>query len=207
MQLIKGMSKYRGRCEASIARVYSEYAVGRQRIVSPGPVSRETCVTGKFKKYSVRNHNVHELLMNVVTHDSGVRPNLHQFRVYKRAKIGGKGFTAGEPLSGVRRVREKMFRCGSVFTMISKGRSIYGYIHRFVSCDQVNMVEVDWLPVPEYPTGTPIVVRLGFYNNRPVEPPVVLLNDMDPSPVSVLHDHVNNCVYVMRMNGIDTVSE
>ena len=91
--------------------------------------------------------------------------------------------------------------------MIRTTLSIYGYIHRFVSCDQVNMVEVNWLPVPEYPIDTPIVVRLGFYNNRSVEPPVVLLNDIDPSPVSVLHDHVNNCVYVMRMNGIDKVSE
>ena len=164
-------------------------------------------MTGKSNEYRVRNYNIHELLVNVVTHESGVRPNLHQFRTYKRAKIGGRRFTANEPLSGVRRTTEKMFRCGSVFTMISKGRSIYGYIHRFVSCDQVDMVEVNWLPIPEYPMGTPIVVRLGFYNNRPVEPPVVLLNDIDPSPVSMLHDHDNNCVYVMRMNGIDTVSE
>lgn len=201
------MSKHRGRCEASIARVYSEYAVGRDKIVSPDPVSFETCVIGRFKSYSVLNHDVHRLLIDMVTRECGTRPNVDQFRVYKRGKIGGKCFTSGEPLSGVRRVREKMFRCGSVFTMICRGRSVYGRMKRFISCDQVNMVEVEWLPVPEYPIGIPVVVRLGFYNNRPVQPPVVLLDDIDPSPVSLLHDHDNNCLYVMRMIGIDTVPE
>ena len=54
----------------------------------------------------------------MVTRECGTRPNVDQFRVYKRAKISGKCFTSGEPLSGVRRVGEKMFRCGSVFTII-----------------------------------------------------------------------------------------
>ena len=201
------MSKHRGRCEASIARVYSEHAVGRDKIISPDPVSFETGVTDRFKPHRVLNHDIHRLLIDIVTRECGTRPNVDQFRVYKRGKIGGKFFTSGEPLSGVRRVREKMFRCGSVFTMVCRGRSIYGRMKRFISCNHINMVEVEWLPIPEYPIGIPVVVRLGFYNNCPVQPPVVLLDDIDPSPVSLLHDHDNNCLYVMRMIGIDTVSE
>lgn len=206
-QLIKGMSKHRGRCEASIARVYSEHAVGRDKIVSPDPVSFETGVTGRFKPYRVLNLEIHQLLIEIVTRECATRPIVDKFRVYKRGKIGGKFFTSGEPLSGVRRVREKMFRCGSVFTMVCRGRSVYGRMKRFISYDHINMVEVEWLPIPEYPMGIPVVVRLGFYNNCPVQPPVVLLDDIDPSPVSLLHDHDNNCLYVMRMIGIDTVSE
>ena len=164
-------------------------------------------MTGRFKPYSVLDDDVHQLLINMVTRECGTRPSVDQFRVKKRGKISGKCFTSDEPLSGVRRVGEKMFRCGSVFTMVCRGRSVYGRIKRFVTCGHVNMVEVEWLPVPEYPIGIPIVVRLGFYNNRPVQPPVVLMDDIDPSPVSLLHDHDNNCLYVMRMSGIDTVSE
>ena len=122
------MSKYRGRCEDSIARVYSEHAVGRDRIVSPAPVSSETCVIGKLKPYRVLDDNVHQLLVDMVTRECGTRPCVDQFRVYTRGKIGGKCFTSGEPLSGVRRVGEKMFRCGSVFTMVCRGKSVYGRI-------------------------------------------------------------------------------
>ena len=201
------MSKHRGRCEASIARVYSEHAVGRDKIISPDPVSFETGVTDRFKPHEVLNHDIHRLLTDMVTRECGTRPNVDQFRVYKRGKIGDKFFTSDEPLSGVRRVREKMFRCGSVFTMVCRGRSRCGRMKRFVSCNHINMVEVEWLPIPEYPIGIPVVIRLGFYDNCPAQPPVVLLDDIDPSPVSSLHDHDDNCSFVMRMIGIDTASE
>ena len=101
---------------------------------------------------------------------------------YKHAKICGKGFTSGEPMTGVRRDGEKMFRCGSVFTMVRNGRSIYGWIRRFISSGTVDVAEVMWLPVPEYPIGTPVVVRLGFDNDCPAEPNFVFLIDIDPSP-------------------------
>ena len=201
-KVIKGMSKHRGRCEESIARVYSEYVAGRDTIVPPPPVSLETGVTGKGKQYVVRDAVIKRALLRAIEAD--VCPPLLE---YTRAKIGGKSFTAGEPIHGVRRVRERMFRCGSVCTMVRGGRSIYGWIVRFISGGLVNMAEVNWLPVPEYPIEIPVVVRLGFYNNRPVQPPIVLLDDIDPSPVSLLHDPDRNCLYVMRMNGIDTIPE
>ena len=113
----------------------------------------------------------------------------------------------GEPMDGARSVREKMFRCGSVCTMVRGGRSIYAWIRRFISYGLVHLTEVNWLPVPEYLLEIPVVVKLGFYNNRPVEPTIVLLDDIDPSPVSLLHDHTHNCLYVMGMTGIDTMLE
>ena len=139
------MSKHRGCCEASIARVYSERVSGREGLVSPGPVCNETGVIGRSKSYVVNDPNIHRLFVNVVTSETGVCPDISDFRVYKRAKVGGKQFTSNEPMTGVRRVREKMFRCGSVVTMTTRnhgGRSIYGWVRRFVSCDDVNMVEV-----------------------------------------------------------------
>ena len=142
--------------------MYSEHVVGQDGIVSANPVSFETCVTGRFRPYTVLSHDVYQLLIDMVTRECGTRPTVDQFRVYKRSKISGKCFTSGEPLSGVRRVGEKMFRCGFVFTMICRGRSVYGRIKRF---GHVDMVEVEWLPVPEYPIGIPVVVvvRLGFW--------------------------------------------
>ena len=201
-KVIKGMSKHRGRCEASIARVYCEHVAGRDAIVCPQPVSLETGVTGKGKSFVVQDASVAQSLLRIIEAD--VCPPL---LAYKRAKICGKSFTASEPMSGVRRVSEKMLRCGSVFTMVRGGRSIYGWIRRFISYGLVNMAEVNWLPVPEYPLEMPVVVKLGFNSNRPVEPSVVLLDDIDPSPVSLLHDHDHNCLYVMRMIGIDTMPE
>ena len=209
-QVIKGMSKHRGRCEASIARVYSEHVVGGESLVDPGPVSEETGVIGRSKRYTIRNPNIHRLIVDIVTRETGECPHPRRFREYKRAQIGGKQFTSNESLRGVRRVCEKMFRCGSVVTMTTGGRnhggrSIYGWVKRFISYDLVDMAEIRWLPIPEYPTGLPVVVRLGFGNPRPVQPPIVMLEDIDPSPVSLLNDDDNNSMYVIRMTGIDTM--
>lgn len=55
-KVIKNMSKHRGRCEASIARVYSEYVAGRDRIVCPDPVALDTACTGKYKPYVSHVH-------------------------------------------------------------------------------------------------------------------------------------------------------
>ena len=205
------MSKHRGRCEASIARVYSEHVVGE--VITPlEPVELETCVVGRSKSYVIDDQNVHELLLDIVRRETGVCPDdVSLFRVYKRCQIGGKSFTSGESMRGVRRVREKMFRCGSVITMTTGGRrhggvSVYGWVKRFITCGVVNMAEITWLPVPDYPTGLPVLVRLMLDGPRPVQPPVVLLEDIDPSPVSLIHDNDTNSVYVIRMIGIDIMS-
>ena len=103
---------------------------------------------------------------------------------------------------------KKCFRCGSVVTMTTddrnhNGKSICGWVRRFITCGLVNMVEIKWLPIPEYPTGLPVIVRLGFDNPRPVQPPIVMLEDIDPSPVSLLHDIDNNSVHVTKMTGMN----
>jgi len=146
-QVIKGMSKHRGRCEASIARVYSEHAVGREPLVSPGSISEETGVIGRSKWYTTHDPNIHRMIVDMVTREIGVCQDPPRFREYKRVLIGGKQFTSNESLMGVRRVGEKMFRCGSVVTMTTGGRnhggsSIYGWVRRFITCGVVNMTEI-----------------------------------------------------------------
>ena len=109
MQVIKGMSKNRGRCEASIARVYSERVVGHEGLVSPEPVCNETDVIGRSKSYVITDPHIHRLFVNMITRVTGVCPDISDFRVYKKAKIGGKEFTVNTPMTGARRVREKCF--------------------------------------------------------------------------------------------------
>ena len=77
--------------------VYSEHVDGRDKIVAPPPVSLETGVTGKGKQYVVRDEVIKQALLRVI--EAYVCPPL---LVYTRAKIGGKSFTAGEPIHGVR---------------------------------------------------------------------------------------------------------
>ena len=68
-KVIKGMSKHRGRCEVSIARVYSEYVVGRDSIVGPQPVSLDTGVRGKVKPYVVRDATAKQALLRIIETD------------------------------------------------------------------------------------------------------------------------------------------
>ena len=65
-----------------------------------------------------------------------------------------------------------------------------GYL--VLSFDRIHVAHVRWLSVPEYPTGTPMVVRLNKNKGRPRPPPhdpcIVPYIDIDPSKVTILHE-------------------
>ena len=134
---------------------------------------------------------------------NGAQLDVGLWSIHTRAKIGGVRFTSGHSLLGGRRKNEKMKRCGSVITLIRGGRSLYARVIRFMNFDRLNVEHVSWLPVPDYPTGSPVVVRVVNDNPKPNEECIVSLTDVDPSPVTMLHEET--CMYMLRMNGIDTM--
>ena len=106
-------------------------------------------------------------------------------------------------MTGVKRLNEKMLRCGSVITLVRGCRSLYAWVIQFLSFDRIHVAHVRWLPEPEYPTGTPVLVRLNRGRPPPPEPCIVPLEDIEPSPVAMLHE--GTYIYMMRMSGINTM--
>ena len=199
------MAKQRQYCEASIARVYSEHVAGSEPICPPAPVSLETRCKGRSSQFDDENGRVCAQLQQLTGKAyPGARIDMCLWRVYKRAVIGGESFTAGEPMTGSRRVGGKMLRCGSVVTLVRGGRSLYAWVVRFLAYDKVHVAHVRWLPIPEYPMGTPVVVKIDR-NPKPAQPCIVSLEDIDPSPVSIMY-HEDTSMYMLRMSGIDTMS-
>ena len=194
VQTVKDMVKQRQNCETSIARLYSEYFRGAARVHSPPPVSLDTCCvrTRYCKGYFDTNPRVSCLLRIMTSQEyNGAEVDVELWTVHKRAQIGGFGFTSGQPMTGVRRTGEKTNRCGSVITLVRGGRSLYAWVIRFLSFDRIHVDHVRWLPVPEYPTGSPLVVRLNGGHPPPDQPCIVSLVDIDPSRVSILHENTN----------------
>ena len=70
--------------------------------------------------------------------------------------------------------------------------------------DRLHVAHVEWLPTPDYPTGTPVIVRLVRDNPVPNEDCVMPLMNIDPTYVTMLHE--DRCMYMMRMHGVDTMS-
>ena len=120
--------------------------------------------------------------------------------------IGGKQFNAGEEL-----IRGR--RCGSVVTSSIAGWSRYGLVKQFlrVVCRCLHFHDfavVTWFPRPTYPDGDPLTVRVDLDGvvpdvNNMNDVDVVSLYDIEPSRVSVGHDRVHNCMFMMRMEGLD----
>lgn len=127
--------------------------------------------------------------------------------VYKHTtgKIGGKRFHAGEIL----RVGK---RCGSVVTMVSGGRSVYGLIKNFYrvvcECDTfVDFAIVTWFPHPKYPDSDPLTVEIeirGLDVNNIPRMCAVPLYDIQPSRISVEIDNGHGNMHMLRMEGTDT---
>ena len=124
---------------------------------------------------------------------------------YFRAKIGGKSFTSGEKLSvGT--------RCGSITTMVTGGRSVYGRIKNFYrvmcECDYViDFTLITWFPFPTYPDSDPLTIKIllgGLNVNNIPGTNVVPLYDLQPSRIGVEIDNVHSCMYMLRFDGIDT---
>ena len=201
------MAKQRKYCEASIARVYSEHVHASPLITAPPPFSLETCCTHtktRAKHYTDNNRLVSRCLRRILTAEyHAARLNLCLWTVHQRAKIGGIEFIAGNTLNGVRRRNEKMLRCTSVITLVRGGRSLYAWVNQFMQYDRLNVAHVSWLPLPDYPTGSPVVVRVMRDDPIPNEDCIVSLTDIDPTHVTILHE--DNCMYMLRMNGIDTI--
>ena len=202
------MSKQRKYCEASIARVYSEHVMGSINFRPPKPISLETCCThlksNRRHRDTVPGLSVCLCLRQIVRdeHD-GTELNPTVWTIHKRAKICGVEFVSGVPMTGVRRYQEKMNRCASVITAVVRGRSLYAWVVQFLSFDKLHVAHVRWLPVPDYPTGSPVVVRLLKSNSKPNEPCILSLTDIDPSKITILDE--GDCIYPMRMSGIDTM--
>ena len=104
--------------------------------------------------------------------------------------------------SGVKKVSEKMLRCGSVITLVAGGRSLYAWVIKFMSFDAIHLAHVRWLPVPEYPYDTPVIVVLRDHGPMPGLPCTVNLIDIDPTQVAILHEGLD--MFVIRFSGIDT---
>ena len=125
---------------------------------------------------------------------------------HAQASIGGKRFTARESLLPGK-------RCGSVVTRIVSGRSVYGLVKQFLrvmcGCHSFQEVAVvEWFPLPTYPDGDPLTVKIDLcgvdVNNVGVRTVVSLL-DIQPSRVLVGIDQQYDCMYMMRMEGTDSM--
>lgn len=122
------------------------------------------------------------------------------------AVIGGRRFSSGEPLIPGK-------RCGSVIIRVTGGRSEYGLARMFVRvvCDCVrehDFVVVTWLPRPVYPDRDPLTVQIhldGINVNTMNNQTVSSLNDIQPSRVIVSIDTINDCLIMMRIDGIDII--
>lgn len=99
-------------------------------------------------------------------------------------------------------------RCGSVFTCVLGGRSLYGRVDRFLSVEGdicPGYASVTWFSEPEYPLRTPLVVKVRD-NGRDIDGEVgrmVRITDIDPSRVMVEFTDTGD-YYMMRDSGYDT---
>lgn len=120
--------------------------------------------------------------------------------VYCIAKIMGKHFRSGEwgcyP------------RCGSVFTMVLNGRSVYGRVNKFVrvagdTCP--GYACVSWFSEPTYSNCLcPKVGLNGEDIEREVNACVVKITQLDPAQVAVESVPDSNDYYMIRDSGYDT---
>ena len=199
------MANQRKHCEPSIARVYSERVRGEDPIRSPPPISLDTCCVHirYSKRYENTDHVLSARLRVVMRSKYGIDLPTDLWWVHKRAKICGVRFTSGESIRGVKRASEKMLRCGSVITLVKGGRSLYAWVHKFMSYDTIHLAHVRWLPVPEYPYDSPMIVVLKARGRIPDLSCTVDLTDIDPTQVAILHEGLD--MFVMRFSGIDTM--
>ena len=77
------------------------------------------------------------------------------------------------------------------------------------ACDSFYEVAVvEWFPLPTYPDGDPLTVRIclsGVDVNNVGVSRVVSLLDIQPSRVLVGIDQHHECMYMMRMDGTDSM--
>ena len=168
------------------------------------PKIRLTELVGDLKPVGDMDVEVARKIMSILS--CGCRIGMRSTTVFSlpRALIGGKRFNAGERLIVGR-------RCGSVVTMVKMGRSVYGLVKCFYrvccSCNVfTDFVVLTWFPPTEYPDRDPLTVRIslnGVDVNNITSLDVVPLYSIQPSRVAVRFDRTNDCMYVMRLEGLD----
>ena len=97
--------------------------------------------------------------------------------------------------------------------MITGGRPVYGLVKTFirvicrcVRCHDYGLIT--WFPFPVYPDRDPLTVRIncgGDNMNTLRTVRVVSLNDIQPARVAVWLDPRHDCMYMMRIEGTDTI--
>jgi len=116
-------------------------------------------------------------------------------RSYMVARIKGIHFSCGE--WGQR-------TCGSVFTTVYRGRSLYGILDRFLFVQQKEYAAVTWLSPPEYPYHPiTLVVRVRLQEDQPVNRCVIPCDRIQPCGVCVMPDEDGVHYYMMRVRGFD----
>ena len=169
---------------------------------SRNPKTRVTEVVGKSQEWDIpENHAV--VVQRYL--QCGCRLVRCEINKYSRVLIGGKRFNAGEKLrSGG--------RCGSVVTTIMGGRSVFGLIKTLFRvqcmCHYIDFALVTLFPPPIYPDGDPLTCKIDLggidVNNLPYVR-VLPINDIQPSRIGVELDVDNDCMYIYRFDGYNTI--
>jgi hypothetical protein len=123
---------------------------------------------------------------------------------YEIAHIMGVHFRAGE--------WGNIPRCGSVITCVleldGNRRSVYGRVEVFLTVEGdccPGYAVVSWFSLPEYPSGTPLVVRVSSDDGSYIEDrvgSVIKITTIDPSRVMVER---GTQFYMIRDSGFDTI--
>lgn len=101
-------------------------------------------------------------------------------------------------------------RCGSVITCVMRGRSLYARVNKFLSVlgdDSPGYASVSWFSPPEYPTETPLVVRVtdaGATLDADYGC-IIPITQIEPSRVMV--EIATDKYFMMRDTGYDRVVE
>jgi len=96
--------------------------------------------------------------------------------------------------------------CGSVFTTVYCGRSVYGILDRFMLVGGVEYAAVTWLSQPFYPYAPiTLVVRVRMLPkaDQPLNRCVIRCDRIEPCGVNVMPDEDGVHYYMMRTRGID----
>ena len=151
----------------------------------------------RLKHVSVSSEEVGDLRMR------GLGVDAMDITVYAVANILGQHFHAGQWSQYTR-------TCSSVFTCVIAGRSVYGYVRKFLKVDGADCpgyASVSWFGFPQYPCGSNrlevVVSHDATEINREIGSCIVPITRIDPSMVVVEPDGVN--YRMMRMSGYDTV--
>ena len=96
--------------------------------------------------------------------------------------------------------------CGSVFTTVYCGRSVYGVLDRFLLLDGVHYAAVTWLSQPFYPYAPiTLVVRVRMLpaRDQPLNRCVIRCDRIEPCGVNVMPDEDGVHYYMLRTRGFD----